>query len=180
MIPTKYEFLNNIKPLPKLVATGLVYLGMKEIPGQQSNPEIMRMAKECGVSGIYTNDDMSWCALFICYLCHLNSKPQPFKDYDVLRAASFTKWGMAVTKGDERLGDIAVFTRPGGNHVGIIIAESKDSFHILGGNQSNAVTITEISKYRLSAVRRYYANGLPDSAKKYLIDSSGKLSVNEA
>lgn len=178
MLPKKYEFLNTIGTLPKLVATGLQYLGLKEYAGSGNNPVIMKMAEELGVKNIYKGDEISWCALFICYLCHICGKPMPFKGYEILRAASFAKWGEAVVRGQEQLGDILVFTRPGGNHVGLYIAESNQSFHVLGGNQSNAVTITEISKLRLSAARRSYMT-IPASVKKYVIDSSGNLSTNE-
>lgn len=180
MLPKKYQWLNEIGILPKLIAEGLKYYGIKEITGEKNNPEILKMAEALGVEKIYTNDEISWCAVFICYLCLQTGKPMPFKEYEILRAASFTKWGNPVVRGSEQFGDILVFTRPGGGHVGLLIAESKDTFHVLGGNQSNAVTITEISKYRLSAARRYYATKAPESVKMYILDSSGKVSTNEA
>lgn len=180
MLPDKYQWIESIGTLPKLITEGLKYLGLKELPGQASNPIIIQMAKDLNVNDIYTNDDISWCAVFICHLCRVTGKPQPFTGYEVLRAASFAKWGNDVARGEEQLGDILVFKRPGGNHVGLYIAESKDTYHVLGGNQSNAVTITEIAKIRLTAARRFYATQAPASAKKYFIGSSGKLSTNEA
>lgn len=180
MTMKKYEWLQKIGPLPKLVQAGLSYLGLKEYPGPSSNPVIMQMAKDLGVSNIYTNDDMSWCALFMCYLCKITGKPMPYRSYEILRAASFATWGNPVARGDERLGDIAVFKRPGGNHVGIVIAVTATTIVVLGGNQSNAVTITEIAKTRLSACRRYYSIAAPESAIQYVVSSTGKLSTNEA
>lgn len=179
-LPEKYKWLSTIGTLPKLLTAGLQYMGVKETPGGESNPVIIQMAKDLGVSEIYDNDDISWCALFICYLCLVTGKPMPFKAYAILRAASFADWGEPVERGEEQLGDILVFTRPGGNHVGLYIAESKDSLHVFGGNQSNSVSIAEISKARLSASRRFYATQAPHSARKYLINSSGKMSTNEA
>jgi len=181
MIPAKYQWIENVGVLPKLVQAGLNYLGVKEYPGKSSNnPVIMNMAKELGIGGIYTNDEIAWCAVFVCYLCHITGKPQPYTGYQILRAGSFANWGNQVIRGQEQLGDILVFSRPEGNHVALYLAESENSYHVLGGNQSNAVTITEISKYRLVASRRYYATAPPESVKKYYIDSSGKLSHNEA
>lgn len=176
----KYKWLEEIGQLPKLVAAGLSYLGLKEIPGSKHNPVIMNMAKELGVDKIYTSDEMSWCALFICYLCKISDKPMPFTGYEVLRAASFANWGNPVARGDERLGDIAVFKRPGGHHVGIVIAVTDKSIVVLGGNQSNSVSITEIAKIRLLTCRRYYSIAAPVSAKRYVVTSTGKLSKNEA
>lgn len=182
-LPKKYDFLNNIGVLPKIVSTALNYFGIREIPGAQSNPVILDMAKQVGVNGIYRNDDTSWCALFMCFICKLCGKPLPDPKgdiYNYLRAAFFLDYGDAVDDNDIRLGDVAVFSRPGGNHVGIIIAESKTTYHVLGGNQSNSVNIAEIKKDRLRQARRFYSIGMPASAKKYEIDSSGKVSHNEA
>lgn len=181
MLAKKYAFLESIGPLPKMVETGLNYLGIKEYPGTGSNNRaIMQMAQELGIANIYKNDEVAWCGLFVAYVMKVSGKPMTFTGYEILRAASFADWGKPVARGEEKLGDILVFKRPGGNHVGIYIAESDTTFHVLGGNQSNAVTITEIAKNRLFASRRFYAIGAPESAKKYTINSSGEVSTNEA
>lgn len=180
VLPTKYKWINNIGPLPRMVVSALSFLGLKEYPGSANNPVIMAMAKEIGVSGIYTGDAMSWCAVFISYICKISDKPLPYTGYELLRAASFATWGNSVAQGQEALGDILVFSRPGGNHVGIYIAESATTFHVLGGNQSDSVNFTEIKKSRLIACRRFYAIGAPSSVKKYLLSSGGVVSTNEA
>jgi uncharacterized protein (TIGR02594 family) len=182
-LPKQFQFLATNGTLPRMIANALSLLGTKEIKGPVSNPVIMKMAKEIGVDDIYKNDDTSWCALFQCYICKISNKPgiNPKGDkYNLLRAKSFAEWGNPVVRGEEMLGDILVFKRPGGFHVGMYVAESKSTFFVLGGNQGNAVTITEISKNRLTAARRYYATAAPASVKKYNLDSSGKLSTNEA
>ena len=182
MIPKKFNWLTTIGVLPRLVQAAIEYIGLKEVPGQKNNPVIMQMAEAVGVADIYKNDDTSWCALFISFLCKKTNKPLPLtKDkYDYIRAAWFLKYGNPVRSGDEKLGDILVFQRTGGNHVGIYIAESKDTFYVLGGNQGNSVSIAEISKFRLREARRFYATGGPASVKKYYLDTSGKVSTNEA
>jgi len=182
-LPEKYKWIESKVPLPKLVATALQFLGIKEIPGQASNPVIMNMAKEIGVDGIYKNDDTSWCALFMSYLCKITGKPLPDTDgdkYNYLRAAWFLNYGHKVKDGEAMFGDVLVFQRPGGNHVGLYIAESKTTYFVLGGNQSNAVTISEIKKDRLRMARRFYHIAAPATVKKYFMDSSGLVSKNEA
>lgn len=182
----KYDFLEPIKEdLPKLVRKGLEFLGLKEIPGQGYNPIIRSWANDLGIQGIYKNDDESWCAVFISWLCWFWKKPMVGTQYFLIRAASYLKWGIAVPLEEACLGDICVFKRPGGNHVGILIAVTKvngkiTTLHILGGNQSNAVTITEIAAERCIGVRRFYATAKPVAAIQYVVDSSGKLSANEA
>lgn len=179
-LPEKYKWLITIGVLPRMIEHALHFFGIKEIPGSKSNPLIMNMAKELQVQNIYTNDDISWCALFQSYICKIANKPMPYKAYQVLRAASFTNWGNKVEKGDEKLGDILVFKRPGGHHVGMYIAESDKTFFVLGGNQGNSVNIAEIAKGRLIACRRHYAVGPPASVKKYKMTASGVVSTNEA
>jgi len=183
LLPEKYQWLDTIGTLPKLLASGLQYLGVKEIPGAKSNPVILDMARSLGVSDIYTNDDQSWCALFINHLIRINGKPpvdHKGDRYNLLRAKWLANWGAPVIRGEERLGDILVFERPGGGHVGLYIFETDTTFGILGGNQGNQVSIIEIAKTRLIAARNYYATNAPQSAQKYYMDSSGKLSTNEA
>ena len=181
MIPTQYHFLNTIGTLPKLVAASLQYVGLKEYPGlNNSNPVIMNMAQQLGIGDIYPNDEVAWCSLYMCYLYLITGKPQPFKEYMILRALQQRYWGNEVNLNECKLGDVMVFQRPEGGHVGLYIAESKNSYHILGGNQSNSVSFTEIKKERLVSCRNYYSTAAPKSSQKYFIDNLGKVSTNEA
>lgn len=182
-IPSQYQFLYNIGTLPKLVSAGLQYYGIHEIKGTKNNPVIMDMAKGLGIDDIYTSDDqLSWCALFINHLIRITGKPLVDIENDkwnYLRAKWVLHWGNPVAKGQEKLGDILIFDRTGGGHVALYIAESGSTYYVLGGNQSNSVNITEIAKDRLIGVRNYYSINPPASAKKYFIDSLGNLSFNE-
>lgn len=180
----KFQWLETIGTLPKLVSAGLQYLGVREIKGVANNPAIMEMANALGLSKIYVSDDkQSWCALFLNYLIRITDKPRLNPDgdlYNLLRAKYLLNWGKPVQKGDERLGDLMIFNREGGGHVGLLIAQTGSTYWILGGNQNDCVNFTEIAKDRLIGARRYYATGIPTSAKHYTMDSSGKLSVNES
>jgi uncharacterized protein (TIGR02594 family) len=183
MLPPKFEWLDDIGPLPKALAVALQYYGIKEIPGLKSNPIILQMAQNIGVADIYKNDDLSWCALFVNNALQQAGKPlvDPKGDrWNLLRALYLLNWGDEVQPGDERTGDVLVFQRPGGGHVGFYIAETKSTFYVYGGNQANAANFTEIAKNRLKGARRLYAIGPPASAVKHFIASSGKVSTNEA
>lgn len=51
-------------------------------------------------------------------------------------------------------GSVGVFERgPKSGHVGILVGEDADCFHVLGGNQGDSVSITRIDKRRLLAAR---------------------------
>jgi uncharacterized protein (TIGR02594 family) len=181
-IPKQYEWLLQITVLPKMVAEGLKLLDQNttEITGAKSNPVILKMAKDAGVSDIYKNDDVPWCAVAQTAIAIRAGKEVPFAGYDRLRAASFLKFGKEVIK--PVLGDTLVFTRQGGGHVGIYIAEDETTYHVMGGNQGNRFSITRLLKSRLSGVRRpVYNSGQPASAVARFVSPNGMpISTNEA
>ncbi len=79
------------------------------------------------------------------------------------------------------LGDVLVFSRESGGHVGLYVGEDKSSYHVLGGNQGNAVSVTRILKDRLIASRRPDYIQKPLNIRKIKLDSKGvTLSINEA
>jgi uncharacterized protein (TIGR02594 family) len=183
MIQEKYKWLETVEK-PKLVEAALQYLGIKEIPGKGSNPVILNMAKQIGLGTIYKNDDTSWCAVFINFLCHVTGKPlSPINGdiYNLMRAKAFANWGTKVSLKEARIGDVVVINRTGGGHVFILIATTNQGNLVgIGGNQSNAVTIAEFDVKRIADIRRHYASGLPTYAKQYEVDGGGKFSSNEA
>lgn len=183
MLSKKFGFLFEAGVLPKIVSKALEYYGLKEMPGKKSNETILKMAKDLTVESIYKNDDTAWCALFICWVLIQCGKPLPSTKgdkYNFLRARWLLGYGELVPEGEEMLGDLLIFSRGGSGHVGIYIAESDTTFFVLGGNQNNKVSITEIAKSRLIGARRYYRTAAPESVKKYLLDSEGNVSTNEA
>ncbi len=175
MIPEAYKFLNDISDLPRIVKAGLSQLGTKEITGTGNNATILSWAKELNISNTYNADSIPWCGLFVA-LCVQRSGRKPVDS--PLWARSWAKWGKAVQTA--MLGDILVFAREGGGHVGICIAEDKDCYHVLGGNQSDAVIITRIKKIRCVSINRPVYENQPASVKQYFVSASGEISANEA
>jgi hypothetical protein len=51
---------------------------------------------------------------------------------------------------------VLVFERPGGGHVGYYFGEDATAYHVLGGNQGDAVTIARIARIAVS-----HADGQP-------------------
>lgn len=179
-ISNDYAWLGELPDAPIMIkeAVKLGKLNTNEIPGPKSNPEILKLAEIAGVRNIYKNDDTAWCAVAQCAICILSSKDVPFTGFDRLRAASFLKFGTPVI--EPVLGDVLVFTRTGGGHVGMYVGEDKECYHVAGGNQSNQYNVTRIAKNRLSGARRPKYNVMPKSAKKYFLSATGKMSINEA
>ncbi|MEG8021785.1 hypothetical protein [Sphingomonas aerolata] len=93
---------------------------------------------------------------------------------------SWASWGSRLRP--ERLapGAVLVFDRPGGGHVGFYVGEDATAYHVLGGNQSNAVTVTRIAKGRLTASR--WPKGVPviGGPVKMATTAGLKLSSDEA
>lgn len=50
-------------------------------------------------------------------------------------------------------GAIIVFSRGNGGHVGFVVGEDSNDYYVLGGNQSNTVNVSRISKSRLLGTR---------------------------
>ena len=90
-------------------------------------------------------------------------------------------WGQPVKLENALLGDVVIIDRTGGGHVFLLIGFTREGNVIgIGGNQGNKVSIAEFDKDRVLGVRRYYAIGIPASAKRYILDSTGVVSTNEA
>jgi uncharacterized protein (TIGR02594 family) len=173
MIPQRYSWLQGIY-LPLLVDHGFQLWGTTEIPGPKSNPEILAWAEELRLQKVYTNDDTAWCGLFMAYVVKQSGRtpiPNP------LWARNWAKWGAKVDllKDKASLGDVLVFERGSGGHVGIYIAEDATTYYVLGGNQSNTVNVARYQKSRLLAVRRPIYNVKPWTAKPYWLDARGQL-----
>lgn len=166
------------KQLPRHLELALQLTGIKEITGGKHNPTILSWAKELGIDKIYTNDEMAWCGLFFAIVCKRAKRELPqFKDpYDYLRALKYV--GIWQNTPRPAVGDVLVFQRPSGGHIGFYVAESKTTYYVLGGNQNNSVNITEILKSRCVATRRPLYNSYVPF--RVILDSTGNISTNEA
>ncbi len=167
--PKNYEWLGTLGVLPKMLQEALATYGTKETPGSVNNSVIMGWAKYLGVEVVYTADSVPWCGLWARYIAKRAGKSGPKHP---LWALNWINFGSRI--GQPCLGDIVVFTRDGGGHVGIYIAEDKETYHVLGGNQSDSVSITRIYKKRLVQARRPFVNFfMPKSVRPYVVSNTG-------
>jgi uncharacterized protein (TIGR02594 family) len=160
---------------PRMIREALKLLGTIETPGVANNPTIIGWAAETNLRATYTADSIPWCGLFMAVVAKRAGKPLVSSP---LWALSWSKFGEGG--GQPRLGDVLTFKRTGGGHVGLYVGEDHSCYHVLGGNQSDAVTITRIQKTRLHAVRRHYSLGPPASAQPIILAATGAVSSNEA
>lgn len=177
--PTGYEWLGTVGQLPRVIAEALALHGTLETPGAANNPQIMAWAKEVGkdVGATYSSDAVPWCGLFVAVVVQRAGKP-------VISGPLWAKnWARFGGKAEvPSLGDVLVFQRAGGGgHVGFYLAEDESAFHVLGGNQGDAVSVTRIAKSRCIAARRpWFKIAAPASVKPYRVKTGGQLSENEA
>jgi uncharacterized protein (TIGR02594 family) len=94
-------------------------------------------------------------------------------------ARNWAKFGVSASH--MPYGAVVSFERPGGGgHVGFAVGKSKDGhlIYVLGGNQTDAITIAPLAATRLLAAR--WPQEVPMSHAPLPIRTGGALSVNEA
>jgi len=170
-----YDYLKNEKS-PKILVEAVKMLGTKEVVGPVHNPEILRWAEVVGLKNVYKQDEIPWCGLAMAYAAHMAGTTVVVNP---LWALNWAKYGTEVK--EPMLGDILTFKRDGGGHVGMYVGEDKDCYHVLGGNQGNAMTVTRIVKTRLYKARRTaWKVAQPANVRKIMLDAKGAVSTNEA
>lgn len=152
------KLLPKAKPPKDFDQPGLVWfkeatrlLGTKEKPGAGSNDTILDWADDLDIH--YTGDDVPWCGLFVghCIAATLDREPTPTA---LLSARAWKTFGIRTKPTP---GAVMVFWRRSlqgwSGHVGFYAGEDKKAYRILGGNQSDSVSLAWIAKDRLLDAR---------------------------
>lgn len=194
-LPQQYKFLLD-EPGPKMIKEALKLYGITEIPGPESNAQIMAWAKLMeneGIikKGVYKNDDTAWCGLSEAIVSWNSGYMPPINP---LWAMNWAGWGEEVwtrkEKGPEpfgaKLGYVIVYKRFDrfgkliGGHVHNYVGEDKYCYHGIGGNQGNKFGFTRIVKSRAFAIRKpLYKIGEPPNVRAIFLDANGPISSNE-
>lgn len=177
-IPQDYAWLNTVGTLPRMVQEAVKLLGVQEVVGKGSNKTIISWRDELNLAGVpivgFSDDDIAWCGLFLAIVAHRAGKTVVDGP---LWARNWAKFGTKSPK--PSLGDVLVYSRKGGGHVDIYIAESPTYYWGIGGNKTNQVIISGIRKDRCIAVRRPAYNNMPASVKPYYRSGTGTVTTNE-
>lgn len=183
-LPQEYQWIDAIEDKPRLISEALALYGVTESAGAKDNPVILAWAHEVGgdVEAAYLHDATPWCGLFMAVVAMRADKTPPVNP---LWALNWKNFGQSA--GQASFGDVLVFTRQGGGHVGLYVAEDKGAadrgpaYHVLGGNTADTVTIRPILKARLYAARRpIWQVAQPRSVKPIVVAATGALSSNES
>lgn len=139
-------------------------VGLAEDPRKEvSNEAVVDLGDVLNVD--YKDDDIPWCGLFVghCLGSTLGDEPLPTNP---LGARNWLKFGEEC---EPQIGAVLVFWRGKKSgwqgHVGFYHGEDKNYFHVLGGNQSNAVNVKKISRKRLLGARWPLTGGAQSGEK---------------
>jgi len=136
---------------PRWLGHALEHLGIKEIPGAMHNPRIQAFFKDAG-HGEISRDETAWCAAFVGACLERAG----YKSTRSLMARSYLGWGVDARAFDNPIGSIAILkrgTNPSLGHVGFLVGITADKVWLLGGNQSDSVSIAAYRRSRLIGLR---------------------------
>ena len=173
------------------IAKGKGYLGLREIPGPQHNPEILHwLVKFGGYNGEekawWKNDEVAWCG---CFVGMCLGEADRFIVPQWYRAGAWADERYLTRLSKPAYGCLAVEKRTGGNHVMFIVGKDRQGRLMgLGGNQGNRVSIIP---FNASELRFYWPSYWRDkqcvksepAAVRYelpLVDATGKQGESEA
>jgi uncharacterized protein (TIGR02594 family) len=94
-----------------------------------------------------------WCSSFANF-CLAKAGITGISGTNSAAAISWLTWGKGVELANAKPGDVCVFSRSGGNHVGFYLSHNSQAVKILSGNVGDEVTIGYQVMQRLKGVRR--------------------------
>lgn len=148
-------------------------MGLHEVT---DNAELKEFLKSDG-NTLGDPQKLPWCGDFV-ETCIARTIPHEDLPDNPYYALNWLKFGQKLN--GPALGAIAVFVRPGGGHIGFYAGERDDAYLVLGGNQSNRVSLTWISKSRLKGFRWPSLVPLPRIGAVRVKGDGQPLSNNEA
>jgi len=126
------------------------FYGMREIPGAKHNPDVVRLFGLAGHPEIH-DDETAWCAAYVGGVLHLAG----MEGTGSLSARSYEQWGQPLDH--PMYGCVGVKKRTGGaawqGHVGFVVGASDSEIFLLGGNQSNMVSVAGFDRREFTALR---------------------------
>lgn len=134
-------------PWHQIAMEELAY-GVAEVPGNNHNPRILEYHATCSLKA--TNDETAWCSSFVNW-CVIQAGLEGTND---AAARSWLGWSGGSKIKSPRTGAIAVLRRgsqPWQGHVGFFIDMSDGHVSLLGGNQSDSVSVAPFPKEKVLA-----------------------------
>lgn len=169
---------------PPWLAAARALIGVREIPGPRHNPAILALANDAaGWLGVrVTDDETAWCGTFVAGCLARAGLPAPGKGFVGVRARAWADYGANLRASHVAPGAIVSLWRGSPNsatgHVGFYVGQDDTHYHLLGGNQSNAVNIQRFPKARVLAIR--WPRGVPVIGGPVRVAAAGVPETNGA
>lgn len=136
---------------PAWYRAALALRGTHEGTKRKPNRTVQIMFEDCGFPQFKDTTATPWCAAFVGSLV----KRAGYTPTNSLMARSFLNWGEKLEK--PRLGCVVVMWRgsptSASGHVGFYAGETASHVLVLGGNQSDSVTVAKFAKSRVLGYR---------------------------
>jgi uncharacterized protein (TIGR02594 family) len=149
------------------------YLGTKEIKGSADNPKVMEMYRTVGHDWV-EHDEVAWCAAFVGHCLEKAGVSSTRK----LNARSYLTWGEKVPGIEQaREGDVVIFTRGSSTtqgHIAFFLKATGSQIEVLGGNQSDGVTVARYARSRLLGIRRPLRSDAPQRPEMKVVQQQLK------
>lgn len=163
---------------PAWLSMARSYIGEREIKGARHNPLILGWWEAIGAA--FRDDETPWCGAFVGGV--LREAGYPAQNGGAA-ARAWLKYGVPLDR--PAYGCIVIFWRGSRNgwsgHVGFVVGQDRNgNLMVLGGNQSDAVNVKPFSRSRLLGYRWPGKWPYRERFDLPLLNSDGKLSVDEA
>lgn len=161
-------------PEPPWLVLARRKLGLQEVRDNKKVREFLASDKHA----LGDPAKLPWCGDFI-ETCIALTLPKERMVVNPYWAANWGKFGVPLA--EPAPGAILVLTRQGGGHVCFYVGEEKANHFVLGGNQSNSVSIMKIAKTRVGpgGIRWPASVPLPSTGRN-VTSLKVALSTNEA
>jgi uncharacterized protein (TIGR02594 family) len=158
---------------PRWVHVGRKYLGLTEVPGKVHNPVIVNWL--ASLRAWWREDETPWCGTFVAAVLRESGVAIAPQWY---RARAWLDWGLRLHA--PTLGCVVVFERAGGGHVGFVVGrDAAGRLMVLGGNQSNRVSIAPFDMSRVLGYRWPSSEPLSAEFSIPLLASNGQPSSTQ-
>ncbi len=158
---------------PKWLQKARSDVGVREIPGSLTAPRIAGWLAK--LKAWWKDDETPWCGAAVAGWMLEADVTVPQHWY---RAKGWLDWGQPMDV--PAPGCVVVFSRTGGGHVGLVVAEDGHGrLLVLGGNQGNAVNIAPFDRSRVVGYRWPSEHPLPLEGLPVVL-SHAASSLNEA
>lgn len=161
------------QPALPWIDIGMAQMGVQEIKGPKTNPEIEKWLKQLQAG--WSDDETAWCGVFVAW-CLLQAGVKYPKLW--MRALAYRSAGAKLSK--PAYGCVAIKSRKGGGHVCFVVGRDKKTGKLvcLGGNQGDKVCLALYNDTDFLEFRWYGKTNKPLSIRYQLPEYNGVSAQN--